>query len=220
MDGRPHPPEYAAHTWQGFSTGRWEGNVLVVRHDASQGRLDPAQRPGAQRRGHDDRALHPPRQLLTHIYMIEDPCYLTEPLIKTNGFQLTLKSTMAPYPCKPVVEVPRPRRRAAPSARDRTRISTSTRRSTTCRSRRTRGGAETALPEFDGRSARQRGAARGGSSCRSCRAADQGARPQSADDDIRRSTRSTCRATSGCSLAAGSTPRSRSATRACWSSTR
>ncbi|HKC56580.1 MAG TPA: hypothetical protein VKC35_10670, partial [Vicinamibacterales bacterium] len=31
MDGRPHPPDYAAHTWQGFSTGRWEGPVLVVR---------------------------------------------------------------------------------------------------------------------------------------------------------------------------------------------
>ena len=31
MDGRPHPPEFAPHTWQGFSTGRWEGSVLVVR---------------------------------------------------------------------------------------------------------------------------------------------------------------------------------------------
>src|SRR5215216_2298285 len=30
MDGRPHPPEYAAHTWQGFSTGSWEGDTLVV----------------------------------------------------------------------------------------------------------------------------------------------------------------------------------------------
>ena len=30
LDGRPHPPEWAAHTWQGFSTGRWEGGVLVV----------------------------------------------------------------------------------------------------------------------------------------------------------------------------------------------
>jgi hypothetical protein len=24
MDGRPHPPENAPHTWQGFSTGKWE----------------------------------------------------------------------------------------------------------------------------------------------------------------------------------------------------
>lgn len=30
MDGRPHPPEYARHKWQGFSTGKWEGNMLTV----------------------------------------------------------------------------------------------------------------------------------------------------------------------------------------------
>ncbi|HXI31581.1 MAG TPA: hypothetical protein VNG89_24255, partial [Vicinamibacterales bacterium] len=30
MDGRPHPPEYAAHTWEGFSTGRWDGDMLTV----------------------------------------------------------------------------------------------------------------------------------------------------------------------------------------------
>src|SRR5678815_3607518 len=30
MDGRPHPPEYAAHTWQGFSTGKWEGDILTI----------------------------------------------------------------------------------------------------------------------------------------------------------------------------------------------
>ena len=30
MDGRPHPPAYAAHTWQGFSTGKWEGNILTA----------------------------------------------------------------------------------------------------------------------------------------------------------------------------------------------
>ena len=30
MDGRPHPSAYAEHTWMGFSTGRWEGDTLVV----------------------------------------------------------------------------------------------------------------------------------------------------------------------------------------------
>ena len=30
MDGRPHPPDYAAHTWQGFSTGKWEGDMLTI----------------------------------------------------------------------------------------------------------------------------------------------------------------------------------------------
>ena len=30
MDNRPHPPDSAAHTWMGFSTGKWEGNTLTV----------------------------------------------------------------------------------------------------------------------------------------------------------------------------------------------
>ena len=31
MDGRPHPPASAPHTWVGFSTGRWEGDSLIIR---------------------------------------------------------------------------------------------------------------------------------------------------------------------------------------------
>src|SRR5207249_12132449 len=30
MDGRPHPPANALHTWSGFSTGEWDGDDLVV----------------------------------------------------------------------------------------------------------------------------------------------------------------------------------------------
>ena len=30
MDGRPHPPASALHTWSGFSTGEWDGDTLVV----------------------------------------------------------------------------------------------------------------------------------------------------------------------------------------------
>ena len=30
MDGRPHPPAYAAHTFPGFSTGEWKGGVLTI----------------------------------------------------------------------------------------------------------------------------------------------------------------------------------------------
>ena len=40
MDGRPHPPDYAAHTWQGFSTGT-VGRQRARREDhAPQGWLD------------------------------------------------------------------------------------------------------------------------------------------------------------------------------------
>lgn len=30
MDGRARPPAHAAHTFQGFSLGQWEGDTLVV----------------------------------------------------------------------------------------------------------------------------------------------------------------------------------------------
>src|SRR6266853_1853914 len=30
MDGRPHPPAWAPHTFAGFSTGRFVGNALVI----------------------------------------------------------------------------------------------------------------------------------------------------------------------------------------------
>jgi hypothetical protein len=30
MDGRPHPSDYYAHSWEGFSTGKWEGDTLTI----------------------------------------------------------------------------------------------------------------------------------------------------------------------------------------------
>jgi glyoxylase-like metal-dependent hydrolase (beta-lactamase superfamily II) len=107
MDGRPHPPASAAHTWQGFSTGRWEGEVLVV--ETTHLKAGWIRRNGL---AITDQATMTERFIrhgnyLTHVYMIQDPNYLTEPLIKTNGFQLTNNPAMQPYPCYPTVEVPR-----------------------------------------------------------------------------------------------------------------
>ncbi len=31
MDGRSHPSEYAPHTFMGFSTGEWQGDILTVK---------------------------------------------------------------------------------------------------------------------------------------------------------------------------------------------
>lgn len=107
MDGREHPPAYAPHTWQGFSTGRWEGDVLVVRTT----HLKPH---WIRRNGVflTDEATMTERFIrhgnyMTHVMMIEDPHYLTEPFVRTNGFQLIPNGTMEPYPCRHVVEIPR-----------------------------------------------------------------------------------------------------------------
>ena len=54
LDGRPHPPEWAARTWAGFTTGKWDGDVLNHHGHAPEGRLHAAQRCGAQRESHAD----------------------------------------------------------------------------------------------------------------------------------------------------------------------
>jgi len=107
MDGRPHPSDLEPHTWQGFSTGRFEGDVLVVR--TTHLKAGWIRRNGLPL---SDRATMTERffrhdDLLTHVMMIEDPVYLSEPLVKSTGFVLAPNGSMEPYPCRPVVEVPR-----------------------------------------------------------------------------------------------------------------
>ena len=108
MDGRPHPSDHDRHTWQGFSTGSWENGVLTV--------LTTHLKDGWIRRNGaplSDRATMTERfyrhgDLLTHVQAVEDPVYLTEPLVKSNGFKLVANGTFEPYPCETVIEVVRP----------------------------------------------------------------------------------------------------------------
>ena len=148
MDGRPHPPEFDPHTWQGFSTGRWEGSVLVV--ETSHLKAGWIRRNGLAL---SDRARMTERffrhgDLLTHTYIIEDPVYLTEPLIRTNGFRLTTQTAMQPYPCQPAVEVDRPPGDVPHHLPGRNPYLAEFAKKHTLPLEATLGGAGTALPEF------------------------------------------------------------------------
>ncbi|NOT45689.1 MAG: hypothetical protein HOP14_13890 [Acidobacteria bacterium] len=107
MDGRPHPSEFEPHTWQGFSTGHFEGDTLVVR--TTHLKAGWVRRNGLPLSDRATLTEHFVRHedVLTHVSMIEDPVYLTEPLIKTNGFEWLPNGRMEPYPCRPADEVPR-----------------------------------------------------------------------------------------------------------------
>ncbi len=92
MDGRPHPPEAAAHTWMGFSTGKWDGNILTVyTTHIKQGWVRRDGLPESDLATlvehfirHGDR--------LTHVsIVVTDPVYLTEPLIKSEDFNIQLQ---------------------------------------------------------------------------------------------------------------------------------
>jgi cyclase len=86
MDGRPHPPAYAPHSWMGFSTGRFVGNALVVQTThLKQGWLRRNGLPESDQATvaeffvrHGDRLLH--------TSVISDPVYLAEPEVRTTDF--------------------------------------------------------------------------------------------------------------------------------------
>ncbi len=107
MDGREHPDAMAPHTWQGFSTGQWEGDTLVVKTTHLKA--------GWMRRNglaFSDQAVMTERFIphgdtMTHIYMIEDPVYLTNVFFKSNGFDRRELTNMGAYPCRPAIEIPR-----------------------------------------------------------------------------------------------------------------
>ena len=109
LDGRTHPPPYAAHTWQGFSTGVWNGNVLTV----TTTHLKPAfvrrngvpRSEGAVLREHFIRHGN----TLTHVSVVQDPAYLTEPFIRSQNWVLSPYQVIAPYPCDPAEESSLPR---------------------------------------------------------------------------------------------------------------
>ena len=86
MDGRPHPPAYAPHTWMGFSTGTFVGNALMIRTThIKQGWLRRNGLPESDQAStveffvrHGDH--------LTYTSIITDPVYLSEPSVRTTDF--------------------------------------------------------------------------------------------------------------------------------------
>ena len=88
MDGRPHPPANARHTYEGFSTGRWEGNRLAI--ETTHLKAGFLRRNGI---AHSDRA----RMLeyfvrhddyLTLVTAVDDPLYLDEPFVRSTDFRV------------------------------------------------------------------------------------------------------------------------------------
>ena len=110
MDGREHPPEGAAHTWMGFSTGKWEGGILSIY--TTHIKDGWVRRNGLPESDQATLMEHFIRHgnIFTHVSIVTDPVYLTEPLIKTEDFlQVIPQGQNWVYPCESVVEIQRPR---------------------------------------------------------------------------------------------------------------
>src|SRR5258708_2665805 len=100
VDGRPHPPEEAPHTWSGFSTGKWEGDMLTVTTTHLKEYI--IRRDGVPVSDRSTMIEHWMRHgdYLTVVQIITDPVYLTEPFIQSTDFILDLHIGDVPNLCE------------------------------------------------------------------------------------------------------------------------
>ena len=112
VDGRPHPPALAPHTWMGFSTGAWEGNTFVVKTThIKQGWVRRNGVPQSDLVTTTERFTRH-GDMLTYVIYIKDPVYLTEPLVRSRNFVrmsgLGEGNWIAATPCEPAEETAGP----------------------------------------------------------------------------------------------------------------
>jgi hypothetical protein len=107
MDGRPDPSDLAVHTWGGFSTASFQGEMLRIR--TTHLKEDYYRRNGVPS---SDRAILVQYWLrrgdyLTWVTIAYDPVYLSEPMIRSSEYRLAVYQQIPPYPCDVVEEVVR-----------------------------------------------------------------------------------------------------------------
>jgi hypothetical protein len=148
MDGRPHPPDYARHTWGGFSTGKWDGPVLTV--TTTHLKEGYIRRNGVPRSDQATVIQHFMRHdnWLTIMEVITDPVYLTEPFVRTTDLGLDRNQNMAPYPCEPKKELDRPLTNVPNFLPGTNPFLTEFARTHGLPQQAVRGGAETMYPEY------------------------------------------------------------------------
>jgi hypothetical protein len=106
LDGRAHPAEYAEHTFQGFSTGVWEGNMLTITTThlkANYHRRNGV--PSSDRRIVTEHWMRH-GEFLTVVTVVDDPAFFTEPLVRSENWYLDPGQQLPQFYCEHVTEVP------------------------------------------------------------------------------------------------------------------
>ena len=109
LDGRPHPSAMAPHTFQGFSTATWDGNMLNVY--TTHLKESYLRRNGLPRSAKATFREHWVRHgnYLTVITAITDPAFLTETMVRSQTWILDPNQRLGRDICEYGPEVPAPR---------------------------------------------------------------------------------------------------------------
>ena len=108
LDGRPHPSQYAEHSWEGFSTGRFDGDTLVI--DTTHIKEGFHRRNGVPSSFRATVVEHVTldEPYMTWVVTTFDPDYLTEPVVRSVTYIRAPTVQIPPYPCASQQELFRP----------------------------------------------------------------------------------------------------------------
>jgi hypothetical protein len=108
LDGRPHPGPNAPHTFSGFTTATWDGNML--NGYTTHLKMNYLRRNGLPRSDKASFTEHWVRHgdYLTVTTHIVDPVYLEEPLVRSQTWILDNNQRLGRDICEYVPEVPKP----------------------------------------------------------------------------------------------------------------
>jgi hypothetical protein len=104
MDGRPHPPEWAPHTWAGFSTGTYDGNMLVITTTHLRESYIRANTALFSEKAKFTEYLMLDGDLMTVTTLLEDPVYMEEPHLQSISYRRNLHQELPYFPCTVGVE--------------------------------------------------------------------------------------------------------------------
>jgi hypothetical protein len=96
LDGRARPSKYAEHTWDGFSTGVWEGDTLVV--TTTHMKMGFIRRNGVPTSPLGTMTEHFIRHgdYLTVITILDDPAYLEELFVRSLTLRYAARQNVGP----------------------------------------------------------------------------------------------------------------------------
>jgi hypothetical protein len=104
MDGRPHPSEWAPHTWGGFSTAEFDGNTLVITTTHLRESYIRANTALFSEKATFTEYLMLDGDLMTVTTLLDDPVYMDEPHIQSLTYRRNVHQELPFFPCTIGVE--------------------------------------------------------------------------------------------------------------------
>ncbi len=99
LDGRPHPSELAVHSWEGFSTGHFKGDTLIIESSHMKEAFHRRNGVPSSFRATTIEHISLDEPYLTWVVTTYDPDYLTEPIVRSVTYIRAPNVQIPPYPC-------------------------------------------------------------------------------------------------------------------------